>query len=334
MLRRKLSSYISTAVILSMHIITFLSTAQKGTKMSYKIMTMILCTTGMVFSSIAAIAITGTVTDLATQTGIQGAVVSLAAAGITTVTDSNGKYSFSDGVSAGAVQKHEMALAKPVISNNHLIFSVAGKASRVFVGLYTLSGRRVRTLLDKTLAKGDYRLDLPLGQVGSQPFALQVRLGSNTTILRLPLLDGTAQSAETVTKIDHADMQSSSAKILAAADTILAWAVGYNNAGLGIDNLTGTYDIALQRAVPVGHVLVLQSSQTDNVAQEPALTFVNDDGSALPTVTVTPSTTYQSIVGFGAAFTETSVFNVNSMAPEEKPDTERIFQPLHRGGLH
>lgn len=293
--------------------------------MSFKIITMILCTTAMVFSSNAAIAITGTVTDQATQTGIQGAVVSLAAAGITTVTDSNGKYSFNDGVSAGAVQKHEMALAKPVISNNHLIFNVAGKASRVFVGLYTFSGRRVRTLLDKTLAKGDYRLDLPLGQVASQPCALQVRLGSTTSVLRLPLLGGIAQRAETAAKIGPADLQAPSAKILAATDTILAWAVGYNNANLGIGNLTGTYDIALKRAVPVGQVLVLRSSQTDNVAQEPALTFVNDDGSALPTVTVTPSTTYQSIVGFGAAFTETSVFNLNGMAAAKKNQILNAF---------
>jgi len=52
---------------------------------------------------------------------------------------------------------------------------------------------------------------------------------------------------------------------------------------LGVDNLTGTYDLALQRTVAAGQVQVVQTTQAgDMLAQMPSLTFVNDDASVLP----------------------------------------------------
>lgn len=299
--------------------------------MSHKSLAAILCITSIVFSQIS---ITGTVKDQATQIGIQGAVVSLAASGLTTVTDNNGKYSFGTSVSTIPLPALDRAIPAPVVSNNHLIFRVADKTSVVRIDLYTLSGRLVRTLLDKELAQGNYRLNLMTGPVASQPCLLQVRLGKNSTVLRLPLLNDKTHTAGTVTKIEHADMPFSSAKLSAAADTIMAWAVGYSNASLGIDNLTGTYDLTLQRVVPAGQALVLQSSQTaDKVSQKPSLTFVNDDGSALPTVTVAPSTTYQTIVGFGAALTECAVFNLCTITAVKKNQVlNAFFNPFTGAG--
>ena len=293
--------------------------------MSSKLMAAVLCTAGLVFSSQAAIAITGTVTDQSTQAPIQGAVVSLESAGLTAITDIGGKYSFSDGASTIPVQRNAQVLPAPVVSNNRLMFSVIDKTSFVRVDLFTLSGKLVRTLVNGELTQGYYRINVGTALVAAQPVLLQVRLGKNTTVLRLPLIDGTRPAGRTLAKVERADTHFSSAKILASADTILAWSAGYATAGLGIDNLTGTYDIALQRMVPAGSALVLQSSQTDKVAQQPVLTFVNDDGSALPTVTVTPSTTYQSILGFGAAFTETSVFNMNSSSPAKRNEVLNAF---------
>ena len=192
--------------------------------MSYKSVAAILCAASIVFSQIS---ITGTVKDSATQAGIQGAVVSLAATGLTTVTDNNGKYSFGTSVSTAHLQSPDQAIPAPVISNNRLIFRVAEKASFVRIDLYTLSGRLVRTLLDKELTQGNYRLNLMTGPVASQPYLLKIRLEKNSTVLRLPLLDRTAHSAGTATKIELADMLFSTAKLSAAADTIMAWAVGY-----------------------------------------------------------------------------------------------------------
>jgi glucosylceramidase len=297
-------------------------------------MATILYALGFISSLNAAITITGTIKDQATQTGIQGAVVSLAAAGLTTVTGKDGTYSFGDGVSAAPMSLHNQTIPGPVVGNNRLIFNVTDISSPVRIDMYTLSGRRVRTLLDRNLAQGNYRLNIYFGPLASQATLLQVRLGKTSTVLKLPFLDRTANTAGTVAKIEHAGVPAPSAKISAAADTILAWAVGYGNAGLGIDNLTGTYNLTLQRVVPIGQAMVLKSSQSaDKVSQQPPLTFINDDGSALPTVTITPSATYQSIVGFGAAFTETSVFNLCSITPAKKNEVlNAFFNPFTGAG--
>jgi glucosylceramidase len=302
--------------------------------MSYKPMAAIICLAGIVFSQNAAIAINGTVKDLATQTGIQGAVVSLAATGLTTVTDNNGKYSFGTSVSAAPLQSPDLAIPGPVVSNNRLMFNVAAKTSVVRIDLYTLSGRLIRTVLDRELAAGNYRLDLVTSRVASQPSLLKVLIGKNNTVLRLPLLDRKTRTNGAVTKIEHAERPVSSAKISAAADTIMAWAVGYTNASLGINNLTGTYDLTLQRVVPAGQAMVLQSSQTaDKVSPKPSLSFINDDGSALPTITITPATTYQTIVGFGAALTECAVFNLCTITAARKNEVlNAFFNPFTGAG--
>jgi glucosylceramidase len=299
--------------------------------MSFKPLAVIVFTASIVFSQIS---ITGTVKDSATQTGIQGAVVSLSIAGLTTVTDNNGKYSFGTSVSTIPLPALDQAIPTPVVSNNRLRFSVADKTSLVRIDLYTLSGKLVRTLLSKELANGNYQLDLFTGPLASQPCLLQVRIGKNSAVLRLPLLDRTVRNTRVITKIEHTDKQFSSAKTSAAADTIMAWAVGYSNASLGIDNLTGTYDLTLQRVVPSGQAMILQSSQTaDKVSPKPSLTFINDDGSALPTVTVTPAATYQSIVGFGAALTETSVFNLCKITAVKKNQVlNAFFNPFTGAG--
>jgi glucosylceramidase len=95
---------------------------------------------------------------------------------------------------------------------------------------------------------------------------------------------------------------------------------------LGIDNTTGTYDLVLQKSVPAGQVQVIQTSQAGDVlALKPALTFADDDRSALPTLTVTPGTTYQSVVGFGAAFTETAVSNLCKIPAAKKNEVLNAF---------
>jgi glucosylceramidase len=279
-----------------------------------------------VFSLNAAIAITGTVKDQATQTPIQGAVVNLSASGLTSVTDKDGKYSFGSDVSVNSPHQAGQLLPMRLSGGNRLVFGVTDRPSTVRVDLYAVSGRLIRTILNRTLTEGNYQLDLTVASAASQACLLKVRLGNNTTVLRLAMVGRAAHAAFGLTDIGQADAPSRAAKTSAAADTILAWAVGYATASLGIDNLTGTYDLTLQRVVPAGQAMVLQSSQTaDKVSQKPSLTFVNDDGSALPTLTVTPATTYQGIVGFGAAFTETSVFNLCSITPAKKNQVLNAF---------
>lgn len=67
-----------------------------------------------------------------------------------------------------------------------------------------------------------------------------------------------------------------------------------------------------------GSVQVVQTSLSgDRLSAKPGLSFVSEDGSALSAVVINPSQTYQSIVGFGGAFTE-SVANTLSRVSAAK----------------
>jgi glucosylceramidase len=280
----------------------------------------------LVFSLNAAVAITGTVKDQATQAPIRGAIVSLAAAGLTCITDSVGFYSFGTTVAAGPMASFSQEMIKPILSGNNLKFSVRDQNSQVRVGLYTLGGRLVRSVIDRQLCQGDYRINPFLGAQASQLYILSVQIGNSITFIKTPLVNGAGSTAGLLQKTDNPGSGRALVKASAAVDSVLAWAVGYDMGKLGIDNLTGTYNITLSRTVPAGQVQVVQTSQAgDLLAAQPNLTFTADDGSALPTLTVTPATTYQSIVGFGAAFTDCAVYNLCKITAARKAEVLNAF---------
>jgi glucosylceramidase len=280
----------------------------------------------LVFSLNAAIAITGTVKDQATQAPIQGVIVSLADTGLTCITDQNGFYSFGAPVSAGPLALSLPDINKPFLNRACLVFSVTDGISHVRVGLYTLSGKLVRSVIDRQLVRGDYRINPFFGAPSSQLYVLSVQVGKNATTIKTPFVNGAGTTAGLLQKADNAGNRHALSKTSAAVDSIFAWAVGYDMGRLGIDNLTGIYDITLSRTVPAGQVQVIQTSQAgDKLAQMPSLTFVNDDAAVLPTATITPSTTYQGIVGFGAAFTETAVSNLCKITPAKKAQVLNAF---------
>ncbi len=54
---------------------------------------------------------------------------------------------------------------------------------------------------------------------------------------------------------------------------------------------------------------IIQTSQAgDRLTTKPSLTFSDDDGSNLPLITIYPAQTYQTIIGFGGALTESSAY--------------------------
>jgi glucosylceramidase len=225
-------------------------------------------------------------------------------------------------------------ISKPFLDRAFLAFSVRDNISKVRVGLYTLGGRLVRSVIDRQLCQGDYRINPFSGAQSSQLYVLSVQVGNSVTFIKTPLVNGTAGAAGILQKADYANGGRTLSKATAAVDSIFAWAVGYDMGRLGVDNLTGTYDLALQRTVAAGQVQVVQTTQAgDMLAQMPSLTFVNDDASVLPTATITPSTTFQSIVGFGAAFTETAVYNLCKITPAKKAQVlNAFFNPFTGSG--
>ncbi|HUI93027.1 MAG TPA: glycoside hydrolase family 30 beta sandwich domain-containing protein [Chitinivibrionales bacterium] len=289
----------------------------------------------LVFSLNAAVAISGTVKDQATQAPIQGAIVSLADTGLTCISDQNGFYSFGGPVSAGPMALPSPEINRPFLSGANLTFSVRDVSSRVRVGLYTLGGRLAGSFFDKQLTQGEYRINPFLGRPSSQICLLRVQVGNSVTCIKTPFLSGTGSTAGIFQRTGNLVKRQSLSKASAAVDSIFSWAVGYNAGKLGISTLTGTYDITLSRTVPAGQVQVLQTSQAgDQLAAQPALSFAADDGSLLPTLTVTPATTYQTIYGFGAAFTECAVYNLCKVTPARKAAVlNDFFNPYTGAGF-
>ena len=272
----------------------------------------------------SAVSITGTIKDQASGAGIQGAIVSLSGTGLTCITDNAGKYSFGGAVSVSKGTTLPLLEQKPVLSGNNFLFTVT-KATQAKLDLYTLDGRHVRTVLDRQLSEGTYRIHALAAGLSRQTYIFKAGIGSRTTIMTIMPLLGSSKPSCLSFSSDNT-MAKPMAKTGAVVDSILAWAVGYDVGKLNIENLTGVYDISLGKTLPAGQVQVIQTTQAgDKLAAQPALTFAADDGSTLPTVTVTPATAYQSIYGFGAAFTECAVYNLCKVTPARKAEVLNMF---------
>jgi glucosylceramidase len=301
--------------------------------MSFKNLSVIFLITGITFSLHAAVAITGTVKDQA-GTPIQGAVVSLAGAGLSTASDSIGVYSLGGTVSV----EHAAQVAKgrtiPAVVGNSLVFSVTDQNSKARIDVYDIAGRHASTVLDRTLTKGDYRIGLLPASAASQISIVKVTIGSITNMLAVPTMRGSLARFGGAFRQEGPAGPAAPAKALASVDSLMAWAVGYDVTKLGIDNTTGIYDLTLSKSIPAGQVQVIQTdSAGDRLAVQPALTFAADDGSALSTATITPATIYQPIVGFGAAFTECAVSNLCKIPAAKKAEVlNAFFNPFTGSG--
>jgi glucosylceramidase len=290
-----------------------------------KLLCIVVCMSGLFYSLDAAVAITGTVKDQA-GSPVMGAIVSLSAAGLTAESDKNGAYSLGGTVLAMSPIEAIPDFQSPRIASNSLLFNVRGHGAHIRTEVYDCPGRLVRIMLDKTLTNGFYRISLFDEGLPRKMYMLKVRIGDEVTVLRMPLVNHTPRSLSGLAMSDAAKSNSSLAKASASVDSLVAWAVGYNVTRLGIDNATGVYDLTLQKTVPTGQVQVLQTSEAGDVlAAKPTLTFVNDDATTLPAATITPSVTYQSVVGFGAAFTETATYNLGTMPAAKKAEILNAF---------
>jgi glucosylceramidase len=103
---------------------------------------------------------------------------------------------------------------------------------------------------------------------------------------------------------------------------------------VNVASSSGTYDIDLQSSVPAGQVQVIHSSKAgDNLVSDAAMTFGADDASALPTITVTPDSTFQSITGFGGAFTETATYTLSYLSAAKRAQVlNAFFNPFTGAG--
>jgi glucosylceramidase len=279
--------------------------------------------------------ITGTISDSGSSQGIQGAVVSLTIAGGYSLSDSLGHYVLGSGVSQVSRTLPKVAVnGLTGITGNMLHFSVANGPSHVRLEAFSLSGQRIGPVVDRILDKGDYSMPLASGTLSSRIYLLRVQVAEKSSFLKVAAIDsrpiacnGSGLSAGTI-------FVQASGKTAAGSDTLMAWAVGYEVAKLSITSLTGIYDLKLQRSVSAGSVQVVQTAQAaDFLAPKPALTFINDDGSAIPTVTVDTTRKFQAILGFGGAFTEATAYNLDKIGePKRGAILKSYFSPYTGSG--
>jgi len=305
------------------------------TKKKMRLIATVICLAGvLVVVDAQQINVSGIVSN-ADGKGISGAIVSLTAAQRTAVTDANGAYSISSGVTASRISTPlSRSFGKtPILMGTTLFFTVAENAARVQLDLYTLLGVHVRTLFEKNLARGDYQINPFAKPVPSQLYFLKVRIGDYVTVLKMPLTEGDIRSDVALRK-SESESQRHLSKGVAVIDTFFVGAVGYLTLSQTADTYSGTKNFTLQNTVPAGSVQVIQTSQAgDLLAVKPALVFVNDDGSSLPTITVDSSIRYQAIVGFGGAFTEATAYNLDKIGPQKKSEIlNAYFNPFTGSG--
>jgi glucosylceramidase len=290
---------------------------------------------GLLYPIESALSISGTVRDKTTAAPVQGAIVSLADTGLTCITDQNGMYAFGDASAVSPVVSAGPSAARPHFAGNRLVLDIGSDPAPVRVDLYTLSGRHLLCLLDRQLTKGVHRLD-PFGpEAAAQTYLVKVQIGSNLTVLKASIVAGRAIVAD-VRPFSGGASATALSKTAAFPDSLLAWAVGYEVSRVNVASSSGTYDIDLLSSVPAGQVQVIHSSKAgDNLVHDAAMTFGADDGSAVPTITITPATTYQSITGFGAAFTETATYTLSNISAARRAEVlNAFFNPFTGAGYN
>jgi glucosylceramidase len=108
-------------------------------------------------------------------------------------------------------------------------------------------------------------------------------------------------------------------------------------ASVGAVALVGTALVAVQTpaqaAGPAVSVVETTADKTLKLSPQPGATFNAGGGSGGQTITINPNTTYQSMVGFGASFTDSSAWLVYN-SPQRNAIMSQLFDPNSGAGLN
>jgi hypothetical protein len=200
----------------------------------------------LLFSAKSQAALTGTVKDAATQTAIAGATVSLESAGTSTLTDANGAYNLT----STAVQYFGTSLNKivgsPFFRGNALTFGVVGASEQVRIGVFTVSGRMVASLLNSTLASGNYQFNPSVSNLASQVYFVKIQIGSHASMFKMPLFEKVgSQAGGVLRKVGVPEGAVAMGKTAASLDTLVVTAAGYVSLPTAISSYTGTNNVSI-----------------------------------------------------------------------------------------
>jgi hypothetical protein len=195
----------------------------------------------------AQINISGTVKD-ANSNGIAGATVALTVAKKSATTLANGSYSIVGTAAGVRGSTGRSIITKPELSGMVLNFSVHENNTHARIDVYTIAGRYVSTILDRPLAKGNYKI-VPVARTSSsQIFLIKVHIGKDVAVFSMTSVHNSSGRAGILFPVNEAGMPSGSAKTAASVDTLVASAPQYKISRLPIDVYTGVYNFILEKS--------------------------------------------------------------------------------------
>jgi hypothetical protein len=164
-------------------------------------------------------------------------------------TDASGKYHLGTGTCTVNIipeskQIRGNALSLPIYVGGKVLFGLPSGEALVKMGIYDLSGRFVRDVMNKRLLKGSYSVSIDTRGISSQFYLLRVAINGNATVVKLQ----PASRMPRGTVIRNApEFESRLQKLDAVVDTLHAIEPGYTIGVKTIGALVGQYDFVLSK---------------------------------------------------------------------------------------
>ncbi len=111
---------------------------------------------------------------------IKGATVKLVTLNLTRTTDDSGKYDFNVPVATRPFSVKQESPAYSIIAKGRQMDLTVVHSERFSIGMFDLSGKLIRTLLDRPLAPGRHTIDLGSADNSNQLYMVKIRAGSAT----------------------------------------------------------------------------------------------------------------------------------------------------------
>jgi beta-glucosidase-like glycosyl hydrolase len=176
-----------------------------------------------------------------------GASVTLVNAKKTVTTDASGGYSFG-GAYALPFSGNVLIVKTPALREKYLYFGVFEKSEPVRIDLFNILGRRVGSLVNQELSRGNYRISPFVPNMALQLFFIKVQTGRRTTIVKLPLTRKyAAAGGRSVQRLSGNQVPTSLAKVSAVVDTLVASAPEYQIVSKPIEAYSGVHDFVLTK---------------------------------------------------------------------------------------
>jgi hypothetical protein len=192
--------------------------------------------------------LTGKVVDK-NSAGIEGAVVTLANAGLSTTSGTGGSWAISV-PTAAKIMLTKRYLPAPAVRGAIIHFVVGNDNENVRVSLFSLDGRFLCEALDRRLSAGFYSLGPIDGALGVKIFALQLRIGSDIAYLKMTTVDNLNATQPSLRKESGVALAQRLEKRTLTIDTVKVSKAGYSPSAKPIGSYNDSLTITMDALAP------------------------------------------------------------------------------------